>query len=98
MTSYSTMSVEELAQYIKRHRAVVVIGVVNIAARHDEVRGKVNLGLAAVGRNMTNEKLARPVETARKMGLLSERRDGAALCYSITDRGRALLAALKAVA
>ena len=94
MTSYTDLTPQQAAQYLRRYNAYAVIGVLNVAARHDEFRGKINLGLAAIGRNMRNSYLARPVETARKMGLLSERVDGAALCYRITDRGRAVLAEL----
>lgn len=97
-TNYSSMTPEQIAQYLQRYKAYAVIGVLHVTARHQEFRGKINLGLAVSGRNMRNSYLARPVESALAMGAISEWRDGAAFCYSITERGREILDALKTVA
>lgn len=90
------MTATETAQYLRRHQAYNVIGVVNILARtKGTYRGKVNLG-RATGARGDNGRCVRPVETARRLGLVTETQEGAALCYTLSDHGRAVRDALAA--
>ena len=92
-------TVAEITEHLRRHNAYLVIAVtLECAAFCDAknaggVRGKVNLGrMCGIGGR--NCYAARPVESAVRLGLLHEHRDGAAYTYTITTIGRQVLAAL----
>jgi hypothetical protein len=83
-------SPEDIAEYLMRNRAHLVIGVLHVLARHGEFRGKVNLGFAAGARGR-NDYATRPVQSASRLGLATYRVDGAAYVYCLTDLGEAVV-------
>ena len=93
-----TNSAADVADYLTRNNAHLVIGVTRIAARSQDWRGKVNLGKEAGARG-DNSRAARPVESAERLGLIESRQDigrGNCYIYNATDHGRAVLAQLEA--
>ena len=93
MTTLAKAAAKDVAQYLRRYGALRIIGVLRVVEHDGQVRGKVNLGAAVCG-NMRNNWLARPVERATSLGLLTATYTRGAYEYTLTDRGRAVLAAL----
>ena len=88
---------KDIADYLSRNFAHLVIGVTRITANSPDWRGKVNLGKAAGARG-TNDRAARPVESAERLGLIERRGMEAGNCYiyNVTELGQQVLAELDA--
>lgn len=91
------MNAQEMAAYLRRHRAYCVLGATRIAADNPGFRGVVNLGERAGARG-TNNRLARPVYRATTLGLITIEKapSGNCLLCSATEYGAAVVAAFDA--
>ena len=86
----------DVAAYLKRNNAKLVIGVTRLLTYAPEYRGKVNLGKAVFAMG-DNSRAARPVDSAERLGLIEGRQDigrGNCYIYNVTQHGRDVLAEL----
>ena len=92
-------SPQDIAAYLRRNNAHLVIGVTRIVAQSQDWRGKINLGKAVCAMG-NNGRAARPVESAERLGLIVGREADSGNCYiyNATELGRAVLAELEASA
>ena len=85
-------SPRDIAEYLTRNRAYLVIGVLHVLKYHDgPFRGKVNLGQAAGARGR-NDYATRPVQSTKRLGLVWEGFERGACTYVLTELGEKVLA------
>ena len=84
-------SPKDVAEYLQRNNAHLVIGVLHVLHKHPEgFRGKVNLGRAA-GATGRNEYAARPVKSVVRLGLARETFERGAYRYLLSPDGLAVI-------
>ena len=81
---------EEMARYLRRQNAYLVVGVVRSVIANPGFRGKVNLGLNAGARGR-NTYLTRPVESASGKGLIDASFEKGAYVYHPNDFGKKVI-------
>ena len=84
-------SPRDIADYLRRNNAHLVIGVLHILHQNPEgFRGKVNLGFAAGARGRNNY-ATRPVESVLRLGLAREGFERGAYRYLLSPEGLAVI-------